>query len=560
MQENFSLLSKNKAFPELFLSSTFINLLSLALPFTMLQIYDRILPNQGYGTATILVSGVAVAILLELLLRYGRSWILAASAANFELSTTSDVVDKLMKANYRHVEAMGTGRIANGLASISSMRELYSGQAIVALMDFPFVLIFLALVAYIGGPLVFIPIAVWVVVGALVYYIGKQLALATHDLALSDAERTRMLILVLSGLTTAKALSLEDRLSGIYNNINYQRLDNQQRVDWLSAKLQEVIQGASQGTTLILVMLGCLEVLNGSLTTGGLAACSILAGRAIAPLSAIISLRSRLVSAQTAMSHVNDLTEIPAEPFTGETLYHQKLPFGPIQFTTVCSQNLGTVIDNFTTKIEPNSLVNLQSNPLSHASHILSMIAGFQQITSGAVTIDGTPIYQHSATEFRQSVTYVAPWPTLFAGSLLENMTMFRAEYEPQAMAVADSLGLTNAIAQLPNGYQTLVADSDSQMLNKGAIKLIAIVRAVVQQPSILLLDEPMISLDADAQNRLIALLKELKQHMTIVTASHYVALSQICDQNIDIIGHSEPSSEQTPSQAVSQANKENRS
>ncbi|WP_394130620.1 ABC transporter transmembrane domain-containing protein [Shewanella maritima] len=554
MQENFKLFSKNKAFPELFLSSTFINLLSLALPFTMLQIYDRILPNQGYGTATILVSGVAIAILLELLLRYGRSWILAASAANFELSTTSDVVDKLMKANYRHVESMGTGRIANGLSSISSMRELYSGQAIVALMDFPFVLIFLALVAYIGGPLVFIPIAVWVVVGALVYYIGKQLASATHDLALSDAERTRMLILVLSGLTTAKALSLEDRLSGIYNNINYQRLDNQQRVDWLSAKLQEVIQGASQGTTLILVMLGCLEVLNGSLTTGGLAACSILAGRAIAPLSAIISLRSRLVSAQTAMSHVNDLTEVPAEPFKAEILYHQKLPFGPIQFSAVCSQNLGTVIDNFSAKIEPNTLVNLQSNPLSHASHILSMIAGFQQIASGTITICETPIYQHSATEFRQSVTYVAPWPTLFAGSLLENMTMFRAEYEPQAMAVADSLGLTNAIAQLPNGYKTLVADSDSQMLNKGAIKLIAIVRAVVQQPSILLLDEPMISLDADAQSRLISLLNELKQNMTIVTASHYAELSQISDQSIDIVGHIEASTEQKLSQAASHA------
>ncbi|GIU50059.1 ABC transporter transmembrane domain-containing protein [Shewanella sp. KT0246] len=538
MRENFSLLSKNKAFPELFLSSTFINLLSLALPFTMLQIYDRILPNQGYGTATILVSGVAIAILLELLLRYGRSWILAASAANFELNTTKDVVNKLMLADYHHVEAMGTGKIANGLASIANMRELYSGQAIVALMDFPFVLIFLALVAYIGGPLVFIPIAVWLVVGALVYFIGKKLAVATHALALSDAERTRMLILVLSGLTTAKALSLEDRLSGIYNNINYQRLDKQQQVDWLSAKLQEVIQGASQGTTLILVMLGCLEVLNGSLTTGGLAACSILAGRAVAPLSAIISLRSRLVSAKTAMSHVNDLTQVPAESFKATKVYHQKLPLGPITFENVTSNNLGTTINNFTQSIQPNSLVNLQSNPLSHASHVLSIIAGFQKVSSGQVCIDDIAIEEHDGKEFRQSITYVAPWPTLFAGSLLENMTMFRAEYEPQAMAIADALGLTSKIAELPNGYQTLVGDSDSQMLNKGAIKIIAIVRAVVQSPSILLLDEPMISLDADAQSRLLNLLEKLKQQMTIITASHFLELANISDSNIEIMGH----------------------
>ncbi|MDO6611226.1 ABC transporter transmembrane domain-containing protein [Shewanella sp. 1_MG-2023] len=537
MRENFRLFSRNKAFPELLLSSTFINLLSLALPFTMLQIYDRILPNQGYGTATILVSGVAIAILLELVLRYGRSWLLAASAANFELETTTDVVSKLMKADYNHVEAMGTGRIANGLASIASMRELYSGQAIVALMDFPFVLIFLALVAYIGGPLVFIPIAVWLVVGALVFYIGKKLATATHALALSDAERTRMLILVLSGLTTAKALSLEDRLSGIYNNINHQRLESQQQVDWLSAKLQEVIQGAAQGTTLILVMLGCLEVLNGSLTTGGLAACSILAGRAVAPLSAIISLRSRLVSAQTAMSHVNDLTQLPEESFQGTKIYQQKLPLGPIHFDNISSKNLGTAITHFSHHIQANSLVTLQSNPLSHASHLLSIIAGFQQVSAGQVTIDNIAIHQHDSKEFRQSITYVAPWPTLFAGSLLENMTMFRAEFEPQAMAIADSLGLTSKIAELPNGYQTMVGDSDSQMLNKGAIKLIAIVRAIVQKPSIILLDEPMISLDADAQGRLLALLQQLKQQMTIVAASHFTELASLSDECIEING-----------------------
>ncbi|WP_076537884.1 ABC transporter transmembrane domain-containing protein [Shewanella sp. UCD-KL21] len=547
MQENFRLFSRNKAFSELLLSSTFINLLSLALPFTMLQIYDRILPNQSYGTATILVSGVAIAIVLELLLRYGRSWLLAASAANFELETTTNVVRKLMQADYRHVEAMGTGKVTNGLASIASMRELYSGQAIVALMDFPFVIIFLALVAYIGGPLVFIPIVVWLVVGALVYIIGKKLAAATEQLALSDAERTRMLILVLSGLTTAKALSLEDRLSSIYNNINHQRLAEQQQVDWLSAKLQEVIQGASQGTTLVLVMLGCLEVLNGTLTTGGLAACSILAGRAIAPLSAIISLRSRVVSAKSAMSHVDDLTTLPAESFTGKKTYQQKIPNGPICFNQVNSTNLGTVIKQFDLDIQANSLVVLQSNPLSHASHLLSIIAGFQTVNSGSVTVDNVAIHEHDSKEFRQSVNYVAPWPTLFSGSLLENMTMFRSEYEPQAMSIAEQLGLTAKIAELPNGYQTSVGENDNQMLNKGAIKLIALVRAIVQKPSILLLDEPMISLDADAQNKLLTLLSEIKTQMTVVAASHYLELANISDQLVTVNGHVQAEAEKEP-------------
>ncbi|WP_299804581.1 ABC transporter transmembrane domain-containing protein [uncultured Shewanella sp.] len=535
MRENFSLIKTNRAWAELLLSSTFINLLSLALPFTMLQIYDRILPNQGYGTASVLASAVGVAILLELLLRYSRSWLLASSAANFELQTTTKVVSALMQSDYHHVENLGTGRVSNGLASIATMREIYSGQALVALMDFPFVVIFLALVAYIGGPLVFIPIAVWAVIGGLVFFIGQKLNRATQDLALTDSERSRMLILVLSGLTTAKALALETRLSAIYSEINYRRLAQQQQVDWLSSKLQELIQGASQGTTLLIVLIGCFEVLNGDLTTGGLAACSILAGRAIAPLSAIISLRSRLASANTAMNHVNDLTKLPAEMFKGSTQYQQKLPLGPIQFDNVASVQVGAKLNNFNLSIPSGSLVTVTSDPLTHASLLLSVIGAFHHLEQGRITIAGVEQSEHKANEYRQSVTYVSPWPTLFAGSLLENMTMYRPERESLAMEVAEALGLTTSIAQLPAGYQTEVGVSDSQMLNKGAIKLIALVRAFVQSPSILLLDEPMISLDADSQTRLINVIKKYKGKMTIICASHFSELANNSELRVNI-------------------------
>ena len=135
----------------LLLSSAFINLLSLALPFAMLQIYDRILPNQSHGTATVLVLGVSIAILLELFLRYARSWMLASSAANFELTTTIKSVKALLNAKHSDIEKYGSGKIINGLNSVSSMRDLFSGQAALAFMDIPFVLLFLGLVAYIGG-------------------------------------------------------------------------------------------------------------------------------------------------------------------------------------------------------------------------------------------------------------------------------------------------------------------------------------------------------------------------------------------------------------------------
>ncbi|MCG9695573.1 ABC transporter transmembrane domain-containing protein [Shewanella sp. Isolate11] len=535
MTQSFRLLFKNKSFTELFLSSTLINLLSLALPFTILQIYDRILPNEGYGTATVLVIGVSLAILLELLLRYTRSWLLGASAANFELQSTKKLVERLLKADYHHIESLGTGKVFHGLNSISSMREIYSGQAAVALMDFPFVLIFLALVAYIGGPLVFIPILVWLIAGFRVWKISQKLTVATKELNISENEFTRLLMLVLSGLSTTKAMALESRITYTYKELNHKRLAQQAEVDWLSSHLQETIQGASQATTLALVLIGCFEVLNGDLTTGGLAACSILAGRAVAPLSAIGSLRAKFISAQSAMDEVNQLVAAPQESFNGKTQYQQKLPHGPISFSQVSIQQPNKQLTDINLEIPAGTMVTLRSNPLTNASLLLSTIGAYQQVEQGEITIAGVAQKDHDANEYRQSICYVAPWATLFNGSILDNLTLFRHERNTYAMELAHQLGLSEVIAQLPSGYQTIVGGNNNQLLNKGTVKLIAMVRALSQSPSILLLDEPMVSLDVESQARLLSLLQQQKGEMTILISSYFTEIANVSDFIIDI-------------------------
>lgn len=535
MKSTFNLLNNTTGLTQLTLSSVFINLLSLALPFTMLQIYDRILPNQSYGTATVLVIGVAIAILLELFLRYARSWMLASSAANFELQTTINVVNSVMEADHQPLDKMGSGKLFNSLSGIATMRDLYSGQAAVAIMDFPFVLIFLGLVAYIGGSLVFIPIIVWFVVIFIVLMISKNLSKVTAELSATDSQRSSVLLHVLSGLTTVKALALEQSLSREYRELNFKRLAEQEQIDWLSAKLQELIQGASQATTLILVLLGCLSVLNGDLTTGGLAACSILAGRAVAPLSAIVSLRSRIATAKIAMANVDELVSLPKEDFTSAKIYNEKLPLGPIKFEKVNFEHMGAKLSELSLTIQPGQLCTIQSNPLTHASATLQTLGFFKPVQNGSISIDGVNLVEHTSNEFRQSVLYVPPWPTLFVGSLLENITMFQPQYESLAMQYANALGLTNTIAQLPAGYATHVSEDNNKMIGKGAIKLMAIIRAIVQSPSILLLDEPMIALDSDAQVRLLTLLSSLKGEMTVLAVSYFVELSKISDVTITL-------------------------
>lgn len=535
MIDHIRVLKNNHNFTQLLLSSTFINLLSMALPFSMLQIYDRILPNEAYGTANVLLFGVSIAIVLELLLRYARSWFLASSAVNYEYSVTSKLVNRLLKSDFRYLESLGSGKILSGIKNIAVVRDLYSGQAAVTMMDVPFILLFLFLIFYIGGWIVAVPILVWVVAGIWVWVVSRKLLEATKDLAVSDSERTRILVLVLSGLTTVKALAIEARMTHRFKEFNYTQFRLQTEVDLLSSRLQEIVQGASLATTLTIVMVGCLSVLDGSLTTGGLAACSILAGRAVAPLSSIGSLRAKFSSVKVVNQDIENLLSAPLEQFTAEVSYQAKLPLGPVHFEQVSASKEGARLTEINVEIPAGSITTVTSNPMSYASLFLGSIGAFYPVNSGAIKIAGIPLCQHDDFEFRQSVCYVSPWGAIFQGTVMDNMTMFHPENEAYATELSERLGLSETIAKLPYGFQTQIGSSQGQILNKGALKLISLIRALSQQPSILLLDEPMVSLDADSQSKLLTLLNDKRNNMTIIVASYFNEISAISDLKLHI-------------------------
>ncbi len=535
MIDHIRVLKSNRNFSGLLLSSIFINLLSMALPFTMLQIYDRILPNEAYGTANVLLIGVCIAIVLELLLRYARSWFLASSAVNYEFSVTSKLVNRLLKSDFRYLETLGAGKILSGIKNIAVVRDLYSGQAAVAMMDVPFILLFLFLIFYIGGWVVAVPVLVWVIAGFWVWTISRKLLVATKELAVSDSERTRILVLVLSGLTTVKALAIEERMTHRFKEFNHTQFRLQTEVDLLSSRLQEVVQGASLATTLTIVMVGCLSVLDGSLTTGGLAACSILAGRAVAPLSSIGSLRAKFSSVKVVNKDIENLLSAPLEQFTGERTYQAKLPLGPVYFEQVSTSKEGARLTGINVEIPAGSITTVTSNPMSYASLFLGSIGAFYPVDNGVIKIAGIPLSQHDDFEFRQSVCYVSPWGALFQGTVMDNMTMFHPENEAYATELAERLGLSETIAKLPYGFRTQIGSNQEQVLNKGALKLVSLIRALSQQPSILLLDEPMVSLDADSQSKLLNLLNDKRNNMTIVVASYFNEMSAISDLKLHI-------------------------
>lgn len=488
--------------------SLLINVLSLALPLTILQIYDRILPNQSYGTAVLLISGAFIALTGEAFLRFVRTWLLSASASNTERDTYRQIVSTLNYADANATNALGVGALHEGLQSVSLVKDYYSGGIVANLIDVPFVIIFLGLVYYVGGNLVLIPIAVWIVAAALVWLATLKAQPHSRDASNHVSVRSGFLMRTLGMLEVVKRQASETALISKFRRLSEQKSLSSSSAEQRTAIAQETIQVASMATSVAIVLVGALIVLDGEMTTGGLAACSILSGRAVQPLSALIGLRMRYDSFVVANEAVAKISELPSQLNTDGA----KEIDGP--FRVLSCENVSFIRHgqrySFSGRFAPGGIYNVNSEYSFIRSHALGIIAGLNSFQSGDICWNDRPIQSINFQSYQNHCHYLAQRPILFSGSVLENLCSFNPDLAERALSFAKVLKLDQIIAELPAGTETKVGMALEAPLSTGAIRLINLTALLAQSKRIIIIDAPEKYLDTgsmDALSRLLSFL-----------------------------------------------------
>jgi ATP-binding cassette subfamily C protein LapB len=295
----------------LMLSTLVINLLALAMPIMMLQTYDRILPSHGIGTLTLLIMGVACAVILEVGLRLARSYLTGWSGAVFEHKTACAAMAHLLNADVQTFEKQGAGAYIQKMAAISRLRSFYSGQALMTVVDLPFVLTFLILIGYIGGDLVLVPLTLFLLFCIVSWGVGIRLKKEVQEQDTSDKIRYNFLIETLTGIHSIKSQGLEkfffrrnDRLQTRISTAHFQvALSNN------IAMSCGMLFG--QIMTVAVVSYGAIKVLNGDMGTGGLAACLLLSGRVMQPVQRALGLWTRFQSFFIDKQELEDIFSLP---------------------------------------------------------------------------------------------------------------------------------------------------------------------------------------------------------------------------------------------------------
>ena len=520
----------------LILSSLVVNLLALAMPIMMLQTYDRILPSHGYGTLTLLVFGVITAVVLEMVLRIARSYLTSWSGAVFEHQTACKAMEHILKSPMQRFEEQGSGTYLQKMASISRLRGFYSGQALLTIVDLPFIFIFLFLIYYIAGNLVYVPLGLFCAFSLLAWFVGYKLRLQVTEQDFSSKIRYNFIIETLSGIHSLKGLGLEkfflrrnDRLQSRISLAHYQvALTNNIAINCGML--------FSQVMTVAIVSIGALKVIHGDMGTGGLAACVLLSGRIMQPVQRALSLWTRFQSFFIDRKELQDIFNLPTNSYS-ETQQIQE-PVGHVVFKNVSFQYTPyspILLQNLSLELHPGNSLAISGSAGAGKTTILHLITGMTKPTEGEIFVDEAKPHRVNPAVLSAHVGYLPEKGTIFYGTIRENLTFFNSTKEEDAMTAARLLGIDDAVAVLPEGYETQLTDNVTDPIPPGLKQRIAIARVLANKPRIILFDNADRGLDKHGYNLMFSMLGRLKPHTVIIIISDDRNILRLADREFSL-------------------------
>ena len=532
----WSVIAENRIlYRDVLIAAFLANMLALGMPLFVMNVYDRVVPNNALDTLWVLGAGLVIVLVCDLVLRTlrGRFIDLASSRADVKLSAY--IMERVMGTRMES-RPVSAGSFSANLRSFESVRDFIGSATVTSFVDLPFALIFLIVIGWIAWPMM-IPI----IVGALfILFYALAVQGRMHELAettyRASAQRNSTLVEGLVGFETIKALGAEG---------GFQRRWEQSAalLARVGAQLRLLSSSASNTSMLVqnlvglsIIIVGVYLIGGGAMTTGALIASYLLSSRAIAPIAQVAGLLVHYHTAATALSSLNEMMKAEVERPEDTTFISRGSFLGEIEFREVSFSYPGqqaASLRNVSLRIRPGEHVAILGRVGSGKTTLEKLILGLYRPTSGAVLIDGIDQRQLDPAELRRHIGYVQQDITLFYGSLRENITMGAPLADDAAvLRAAEISGITDFVNQHAQGFDMLVGER-GESLSGGQRQGVAIARAVINDPPMLLLDEPTASMDHTSEEEIKRRLAEFGKGKTMVVITHRTSLLELADRII---------------------------
>lgn len=528
--------SNRSVYVKVAIAAVMINLFALVTSLFTMTVYDRVLPNNATSSLIGLSIGLAIILIFDFVLKILRAYFVDVAGADIDREIGENVFSRLLSIRLDQPRG-STGGLAQMLRELETLRDFFASATLVAIVDVPFILITLAVMAMIGGWLVLVPIILIPIVVLVGLITQPQMDRLSAKAMGQSMLKQSVLIETIGGLEMVKSASAGRLLSRRWDAAveNHAETSMAQR---LISNISITVAASGQQIAYAGVVVAGVEMIaNQSLTMGGLIACSILGGRAVAPLSQIANLLSRLTMTRTAYRQLDKFMEAPTEGGGANALALQTLT-GQIEFRNVHFSYPGATeaaLNGVSFQIKPGEKVAFLGRVGSGKSTIARILLGLYPPSEGLVLVDGTEVRQLDAAQMRRNMGSVLQDTVLLSGSVRDNIVLERDHIDDEEMLRAARLsGTHDFMGRLANGYELRLADR-GESLSGGQRQSIAIARALAGKPSILLLDEPTSAMDAQTEVALIERLQRETADRTALIITHRLPLLKLVSRIIVI-------------------------
>ena len=523
-----------RTYSKVAIAAALINIFGLASALFTMTVYDRVVPNAAYGSLLALSIGLGIILLFDFILKLLRAYFVDFAGARIDEEVGEDVFQRLL-AMRLELRRGSTGQLTGMMRELETIRDFFASATLVAVVDLPFIIITLAVVAIIGGWVVAVPAAMVPLV--ILVGLGAQPALqriAAKTLGQGLLKQS-VLVETVGSIEHVKVSGADTMLRRRWKEAVREHSQSNLRQRLISSIGTTFATTAGMISYAGVVIVGVFAVANQNLTLGGLIACSILAGRAIAPLAQISQLLGRITSTRTAYRQVRQLMEQPVEGPATEPLKMGSTS-GSIELRDVTFAYPGgtePALEKVNIKINPGEHVALLGRVGSGKSTVARMMLGLYPPQDGMVLVDGIDIAQFDPFSLRSQIGSVLQEPALFSGSIRENIVLERPYIDDDEMLRASRVSGTDLfVSRISNGYDLTLVDR-GEGLSGGQRQSIAIARALAGKPPIVVMDEPSSAMDAQTEAELINRLEDELKGRTMVVVTHRQPLLKLVDRII---------------------------